>query len=783
MIIIVKVPTNTIVLTEAVGIPGPPGPGVAVGGDADQVLTKIDATDFNTEWRDPSGGDGAKRPPNILTLGPTSVDSLGPTGADYADIDIGILNAGAGDILKFYDYTGPSPFIVEITKSLTFESGNETPMNLFGITGFVLRPADNTTFECYNFFLDDRVVIANVSAVNNTTVRFFDGETRGTDFQGRFDMEDREFIEIGFTRCNLFFGNDVEEIALVDQINKLSIIDSTLSYRNSGEFALINRNTAAVFKTIELEFTNMTFDPLTDTEFNGVFHSNVLANPSEINQINYTGNNVFRFIGDYTAQELQDFLFPIELSSKISPINGFIQSDNGYFKIVDNVVIEMAETQDDETTTTLPALSAAEILTTSAFPAGDALTGPRGIDYTSDGTLIAADSNLDNLIAYSVNPDTGLMVRIFTLSVASSPDALWIDRINDFIFVDNSSTGALDCFTWDGSAIAFIGTLVDRSCGTTPSPFNDFIVFDGTYYYAMDASGPNSNQIFAFTFDGLVAPVEIASLALPGNRGSATLAYDPVGNYIFATHNIGGFQQNIIAYLFNGVAFTLQAGVRQTGLASAIGYDTSQNALVIADLVGNSILGVTYNGVTYTVVTASVNQPNGIAAMKMVNNYIFLFEQGNVVPNINSVYKLATPVFNLLAQYNCIVGNSARSNVSNDFLISDNFSGTLWQTTKFVDSTLFTPVLQFDKNVVDSVVFEYSASKVGHLERGQITATCGSTDNSNAIKQDVVNPPGEDPQISFSSDVQGDNFRISAKNDAADLDITLKMFNFDERLS
>ena len=38
------------------GATGPAGPGVPSGGAAGQVLTKVDGTDYNTEWKDPSGG-------------------------------------------------------------------------------------------------------------------------------------------------------------------------------------------------------------------------------------------------------------------------------------------------------------------------------------------------------------------------------------------------------------------------------------------------------------------------------------------------------------------------------------------------------------------------------------------------------------------------------------------------------------------------------------------------------------------------------------------------------
>lgn len=40
----------------AQGPQGPAGPGVAAGGTAGQVLTKVDGTDYNTQWADPQGG-------------------------------------------------------------------------------------------------------------------------------------------------------------------------------------------------------------------------------------------------------------------------------------------------------------------------------------------------------------------------------------------------------------------------------------------------------------------------------------------------------------------------------------------------------------------------------------------------------------------------------------------------------------------------------------------------------------------------------------------------------
>lgn len=47
---------NTNTGVAATGPQGPAGPGVPSGGTAGQVLTKVDGTDYNTQWETPSGG-------------------------------------------------------------------------------------------------------------------------------------------------------------------------------------------------------------------------------------------------------------------------------------------------------------------------------------------------------------------------------------------------------------------------------------------------------------------------------------------------------------------------------------------------------------------------------------------------------------------------------------------------------------------------------------------------------------------------------------------------------
>lgn len=54
------IPKGDTGATGPQGPTGPAGPGVAAGGTAGQVLSKVDGTDYNTQWVTPSGGGGVK---------------------------------------------------------------------------------------------------------------------------------------------------------------------------------------------------------------------------------------------------------------------------------------------------------------------------------------------------------------------------------------------------------------------------------------------------------------------------------------------------------------------------------------------------------------------------------------------------------------------------------------------------------------------------------------------------------------------------------------------------
>lgn len=79
-------------------VPGPPGPGVAAGGTTGQVLTKINATDYNSNWQTPATG-LALPLAQTLTFSPDSTFDIGAAAASRPrDLFLG-RNAAVGGTL------------------------------------------------------------------------------------------------------------------------------------------------------------------------------------------------------------------------------------------------------------------------------------------------------------------------------------------------------------------------------------------------------------------------------------------------------------------------------------------------------------------------------------------------------------------------------------------------------------------------------------------------------------------------------------------------------------
>ena len=140
------------------GDPGPAGPGVAAGGTAGQVLTKVDGTDYNTEWKNPSGGakivigtiDGdLNNFPNVTVSGD---DTKVTKGTHEKELSIPLPKDENGN-----DITSAKLISVTVTRPKAFNLiGNTHPYSFYLTRAFNGRYAyisfstsEELTFESY----------------------------------------------------------------------------------------------------------------------------------------------------------------------------------------------------------------------------------------------------------------------------------------------------------------------------------------------------------------------------------------------------------------------------------------------------------------------------------------------------------------------------------------------------------------------------------------------------------------------------------------------------------
>ena len=125
------------------GNDGADGQGVPVGGTAGQVLKKVDATDYNTEWANESGGSGV---PNGGTTGQVLAKASDTDGdVEWATVEGGSVGgATGGDKLGFAKYTP----VADGTFSDSGDGGASLT-NAYDSTNeqWVLEKAGNTTFS------------------------------------------------------------------------------------------------------------------------------------------------------------------------------------------------------------------------------------------------------------------------------------------------------------------------------------------------------------------------------------------------------------------------------------------------------------------------------------------------------------------------------------------------------------------------------------------------------------------------------------------------------------
>ena len=124
----------TIEVTQA--IKGDDGVGVVAGGTAGQVLAKIDATDFNTEWKDDSGGkfvDGTDTLDAVYMDGNVGIGTETPSHKLHVEGSLRFnYNAGGSGVLG---YSNAGNLIMSLTRQNTPVNAS-VGLSSFGDIGF-----------------------------------------------------------------------------------------------------------------------------------------------------------------------------------------------------------------------------------------------------------------------------------------------------------------------------------------------------------------------------------------------------------------------------------------------------------------------------------------------------------------------------------------------------------------------------------------------------------------------------------------------------------------------
>ncbi|TFZ07762.1 beta-propeller fold lactonase family protein [Ramlibacter humi] len=189
-------------------------------------------------------------------------------------------------------------------------------------------------------------------------------------------------------------------------------------------------------------------------------------------------------------------------------------------------------------------------------PMAGAGPNPAGLAFHPAGTLVYAVSNLNGTVRpFLVNPSTGSLTGLATLTLGQPPSFFTVDPRGRFLFTYNGDDTLTVVRIGPG-----LGDLTEMA--TTASPPTTAALGvrpQGDFLFALNFDG-----ITVFAIDGATGALSIVGATVPAGNSPGGLAIDPAGEYLLVSDTGSDM---VLTYAISASGALTPTGTRPSGIA------------------------------------------------------------------------------------------------------------------------------------------------------------------------------------------------------------------------
>jgi 6-phosphogluconolactonase (cycloisomerase 2 family) len=294
-----------------------------------------------------------------------------------------------------------------------------------------------------------------------------------------------------------------------------------------------------------------------------------------------------------------------------TPVSIVIKSGGPFVYVGNQVQGTITSFRIDNTTNTLNLIP----LSSPNSPNTSALA----LDALSGSFLWATNFGSHTVSTFSIDPVTGVLTPVGTVSAVTFPNAIASHPNGNFVYVGHSSNGgALAMFSVNRTTgeLTSIGTVSNA----VSTPTDLLISPNGNFAYALSASNGSISRLQVNPATGAVSVLGFTGVS--GASNCEALAQTPGGGILYAScsSSLGTFVQAYTVDLATG-ALTLGArtDVSSTGSPATLAIESSGTVLHVARQVGNTVstfrIDSSTGGLTLLGSTTTANGPMAIASV------------------------------------------------------------------------------------------------------------------------------------------------------------------------